>query len=333
MKDWRNIILNIFKIIFTIGIIFYLFNTGQINPEEIGKYKGSPKIFYINLFLIFLLPFLGALRWQGLLTALSVRLNYMQSLQLTWVGFFFSSFLPGAVTGDILKGFYLEKKIGRDSRRETVVSLLTDRICGVFGLILLGGTAAVFSFFLDFKFNDLAAGFGLLLILGVAAILVFLCVIFFPWKKEDPVEKILNYFPIAKIFLRVYHGFRAFKNHPRYLFLALLYSIINHSIIAVVIINAVWLFDNNIPAFLQLKVLPFALTTTVLPVAPAGIGIGHAAFQSLYSLVGFSQGADAFNLFLALQLPISLMGSIFYLFLRKGKEFTDSSAKTHLADE
>lgn len=324
-------LLNVLKVFLTSGIVIYLVNAGRINPEEIEKYIERPQTFAFNLLLVLCLPFLGAIRWQGLLKALNVNLSFVQCLQLTWVGFFFSSFLPGAVTGDILKGYYLEKKIGRDSRRETVVSLLTDRICGVFGLVLLGGSAALLSFFFDFHLDDLAAGFGLLLVLGVLAITCFLAVIFFPWKSRDPIESLLASLPFLRIFLRIYEGFRVFKNQPRYLFLALFYSILNHAIISTAIINVVWLFNNEISALSQLKVLPFALVTTVIPVAPAGIGIGHAAFQSLYSLVGFFQGADAFNLFLALQLPVYLLGAVFYLLLKKEKGINDSAVENHSA--
>ena len=331
MSKWRNILLNVLKIIFTLGIVIYLVNAGRINPEEIKKYGEKPQTLAFNLLLVLCLPFIGAIRWQGLLKALNIKLGFIQCLQLTWVGFFFSSFLPGAVTGDILKGYYLEKKIGRDSRRETVVSLLTDRICGVFGLVLLGGSAALLSFVFDFQLNDLAAGFGLLLIIGVLAIACFLAVIFFPWQSRDPIEALLTHLPLSRIFLRVYEGFRIFKNQPRYLFMALFYSILNHAIISTAIINVVWLFNSEIAAFSQLKVLPFAMVTTVIPVAPAGIGIGHAAFQSLYSLVGFSQGADAFNLFLALQLPVYLLGAVFYLSLKKDRGINDSAVKNYSA--
>ena len=134
---------------------------------------------------------------------------------------------------------------------------------------------------------------------------------------RGPIETLLARLPFSKnLFtsLRRLSNFQ--KTAPLFIFGLVLFGL-NHAIISTAIINVVWLFNNEISAFSQLKVLPFAMVTTVIPVAPAGIGIGHAAFQSLYSLVGFSQGADAFNLFLALQLPVYLLGAVFYLLLKE----------------
>ena len=63
----------------------------------------------------------------------------------------------------------------------------------------------------------------------------------------------------------------------------------------------------------QFFIMPIGLITIALPVAPGGIGIGHAAFESLYQLVGLSGGADVFNLYIIVQLAVYMLGGIPYL--------------------
>ena len=64
----------------------------------------------------------------------------------------------------------------------------------------------------------------------------------------------------------------------------------------------------------QFFLMPIGLITIAIPISPGGIGIGHVAFESLYSLAGYSGGADIFNLFVIIQLSIFLLGGIPYFF-------------------
>ena len=70
----------------------------------------------------------------------------------------------------------------------------------------------------------------------------------------------------------------------------------------------------------QFFLMPIGLITVAIPLAPGGIGIGHAAFESLYQLAGFSGGADIFNLFVIVQLGVYLLGGIpYFLYSSKYK--------------
>ena len=62
----------------------------------------------------------------------------------------------------------------------------------------------------------------------------------------------------------------------------------------------------------QFFLMPIGLITVAIPIAPGGIGIGHAAFESLYQLAGLSGGADIFNLFIIVQLGVFMLGGIPY---------------------
>jgi uncharacterized membrane protein YbhN (UPF0104 family) len=60
-------------------------------------------------------------------------------------------------------------------------------------------------------------------------------------------------------------------------------------------------------------IYPIGMLTSILPLAPGGIGVGHAAFASLFALFGVSGGADVFNAFIVGQMVPNLLGVIPYL--------------------
>ena len=66
-------------------------------------------------------------------------------------------------------------------------------------------------------------------------------------------------------------------------------------------------------------IFPIGLLTMVLPVSVAGVGVGHMAFDQLFSAVGLSGGANAFHAFIVGNVGPMLLGAIPYLVLRRSR--------------
>jgi uncharacterized membrane protein YbhN (UPF0104 family) len=58
---------------------------------------------------------------------------------------------------------------------------------------------------------------------------------------------------------------------------------------------------------------PLGFLVTTIPVAPAGVGTGHAAFLFLLQTVGSQRGADIFTLFALAQFFTGGIGGLVYL--------------------
>lgn len=70
--------------------------------------------------------------------------------------------------------------------------------------------------------------------------------------------------------------------------------------------------------FIQaLAFIPIGLMTLALPVAPSGLGVGHAIFQKLFEFSGINNGASLFNLYFVVTLVLNLLGAIPYLLFKK----------------
>jgi len=310
----KKAVKTILKLCLTLGIIGFLVQSGRLNFSRLLLLLDSPKILFTLLFvlLVFSIP-LTAFRWWLLLRAIQIKLPLRRAYSLTWIGNFFNTTLPGAVTGDLVKGYYIVKLDSSEGKTKALMTLIIDRATGLFGLIVMAFFALIFNWGLIFsqpKLQPLAL-FIIALFFGIA---VFYTIILFPFAEgRDPFIRLFNKLPKSEIFLKVYNIFKLYQHHWRTLALTLGISIIVHTLSAFLfflVARRLGMEQINLPT--QMFIMPIGLITTAIPIAPGGIGIGHAVFETLYLLIGISGGADIFNLFIVIQLAVYLLGGIVY---------------------
>ena len=69
-----------------------------------------------------------------------------------------------------------------------------------------------------------------------------------------------------------------------------------------------------------LAFIPLGLMTLALPVAPSGLGVGHAIFQKLFEYSGIVNGASLFNLYFVVTLCVNLLGAVPYVLSKRGED-------------
>jgi len=72
-----------------------------------------------------------------------VRLGYWPATKLTVAGNFFNFALPGTTGGDLIKAYYLTRYT--PLKTEAVTTVFLDRAIGLLGLVILAGTAILFT--------------------------------------------------------------------------------------------------------------------------------------------------------------------------------------------
>jgi len=90
--------------------------------------------------MLFQQPF-SAVRWQLLLAVQGIRITFMESLRLTYIGAFFSNWMPGATGGDVVKAYYVAQQTHRKAEAVTIVFF--DRFIGLVAVGVLGAAAGV----------------------------------------------------------------------------------------------------------------------------------------------------------------------------------------------
>ena len=304
------------------SILVYLVQSGRLNFEKLMLFKDAPEILamMIGVLVLVVVP-MATFRWWLLLRAIGVQVKPKQIFILTWIGNFFNTTLPGAVTGDVVKGYYVIKAQQEEGRTRAFMTLLIDRFVGLFGLIVMAFLALVLNLELILSQERLHSLAWMITVLFGGTV-VFYTIALFSFKEgRDPFIRLFQRLPATKISLKVYSAFKSYQHQKTTLLLTLLLAIGIHTLIALLFFQVAQLMGiEEMDLATQFFLMPIGLITVAIPLAPGGIGIGHAAFESLYQLAGFSGGADIFNLFIIVQLGVFLLGGIpYFLYSSKYK--------------
>jgi uncharacterized membrane protein YbhN (UPF0104 family) len=126
---------------------------------------------------------------------------------------------------------------------------------------------------------------------------------------------------IPKIGIKLVHTFEhifSLNQHRFTFFICFLISVLNQflNMLAFYIVASPF-FEIHIPLSFAFTIIPIGLITVALPISPAGLGIGHALFQNIFSMVGIHNGASLFNLYFLISISVNLFGAIPYLLAGK----------------
>ena len=302
------------KIAIVATVLFYLVQSGRLNFEKLMLFHNSPQTLAIMIgILVLVVVPMASFRWWLLLRAIGVPIEAKKTFILTWIGNFFNTTLPGAVTGDLVKGYYVIKAQKEQGRTKAFTTLLIDRFVGLFGLIMMAFLALLFNYDLIFSQERLHSLAWLIIVL-FGGTLAFYIIVVFPFKEgHDPFHWLFKRLPGSNFSIKVYSAFKRYQNQKITLFLTILLSIGIHILVAIMFFMIAKLLEiKEMELATQFFLMPIGLITVAIPIAPGGIGIGHAAFESLYQIAGLSGGADVFNVYIIVQLGVFLFGGIPY---------------------
>lgn len=315
----KTIFLNLIKLAIAAALIGWLLTSGKLDFKLLTSLKSHLKALFFAMALSLLNFILISYRWRSVLEArLNVPIPLLGLLKITWIGQFFSSVLPGSVSGDLVKIMYIQKFEKNVSKKFLFASILIDRILGLSGLILLVGISSViFSAQIIsqapameplLKFNH---GLVFIILLGLS--------LFLYWHQS--IRKILTIVegkiprPFMAKIISLWDDLVLIRAQVlKAVFLSILIQFIG-VVIFWVLIEPFVLDGMN---FLQaLTLIPIGLMTLALPVAPSGLGVGHAIFQKLFELCSIQNGASLFNIFFVVSLTVNILGVIPYLASRR----------------
>lgn len=131
------------RVLISILAFICLIKFGKIDLKVATKYllQVNPLHFALAYFCYLITNSLAAIRFYFSSHALGFRKNYLQLLQLIFVGAFFNNFLPTTVGGDALRGYYL-KKGSHVSTSKAAACIVYERYIGM--IVLFWITSAAF---------------------------------------------------------------------------------------------------------------------------------------------------------------------------------------------
>lgn len=204
-------------------------------------------------------------RLQQLLRVQGVAIGLLSLFRLNLIGQFFSTVIPGAVGGDLVKMGYLAR-LAPDRVPEAVLTVFVDRLVGLLGLMIV----ALLACLLNLDFVRHAQGSLLWLLVGAfgigAALFVLLLL---AWMVPTPSPARL----VGRILGRVRSGLKQFAGHPASLAQAVAVSMLTHSMVAAL----PWMLGRGLGeeslSFLEYYLaVVIANALSALPITPAGLG-------------------------------------------------------------
>ncbi|MDP7139453.1 MAG: lysylphosphatidylglycerol synthase transmembrane domain-containing protein [SAR324 cluster bacterium] len=315
----KRTFLTLMKMGIVAAILYYLIQSGRLNFERLLLLMESPGILLMMyLILIVAVVPMATFRWWLLLRAIGLNVEPKRTFLLTWIGNFFNTTLPGAITGDVVKGYYVIRSEREEGRTRAFMTLLIDRFVGLFGLVVMAFIALIFNLEMIWNQSSLhPLAWSITALFG--ATLIFYGIALYPFAEgRDPFIRLFSRLPGKEFLLKVYLAFKSYQHRKPTLVITLLLSITIHTLIGLIFYEVSKMMGiQEMGLATQFFLMPVGLITIAIPIAPGGIGIGHAAFESLYLLAGFAGGADIFNVFVIVQLSVFLLGGIPY-FLYSG---------------
>lgn len=316
-RKLKTVGINLLKMLFVALLLYWMVSTGKIDINQMIVSFQNPAILIPAVAVwIFGPVLLGTIRWWLLLRAADLECSFWAALKLQLVGFFFNTAMPGAVGGDIVKAIYIVKDQPKPSgKTSALLTVLLDRIVGLIGLFSTGAIAVLIHFDMLMATPMTAALVKGLGVVFVGAV-VFLGFIFIPYRDgHDPFRYFLTKpFPAFKTIIGIYDALRKYRTRPGILFSTIGLSMCIQLMFLMFMGHlGTQLYGESFNTALLPTVFPFGILVTALPIAPGGMGVGHAAFEKLFQLVGLPGGANLFNIYTITQLALNLCCFIPYL--------------------
>ncbi len=277
----RKNITHLLKAALAIGIIVILINKKFLVTAHVWKLASFPSV--ILLFLILYGSILTATwRWQVLLRGQEIVCSFWNLHNLQFIGLFFGYILPGGVTGDLIKGYYLTK-ISCESRGKLYTSSIFERLLGLWTMIAM---IIVSAFLLKEKLADKPTLISLVAVItGTWATGTLLWVIMLLWRPET-LPSIINK-PLKHLI--------EFSKPSVSLLRGILISILMYFLTALFMFIGGHKHGLTLTLSETIFLVSLGSLSTLIPITPAGIGVGQISYFFIFDtyLKGTGQLASA----------------------------------------
>ena len=310
------------KLSVTVSLVIWLVRSGGLNFAALRLLFTQPLVmasaavhFGVGILLC------STWRWRLLLRALGRDVTVFRALGLQSMAVFFNFFVPGNVSGDLIKNHAV---ITREAGRLVAVTLV-ERVTGVIGLIWIAVPAMVFRGETLAQIpaaKQLMVGVGSLVVLSLVGL--FLARLLLRRLGEDAVSEREASGWVARLVLYVQSHLksgastlRTFSEQPYVVAQAIGISMLMHGI-ATIHFWIIALFLGNPQAQLSEMALiyPLGILSVIAPISVSGLGVGHVLFKELFKMLDLVRGADVFNVHIFSGMLPALSGAIPYLLMR-----------------
>jgi len=299
----------VLKVLFAAAILTWMVSSGKLNLARVARSLSQWPLMLAIVALAYSQVGISAWRWNLLLRAQDIQLPYRRAWGLTMIGMLFNVVIPGAVGGDLVKGYYITRAAsGRKS--DAATTLLMDRVVGLIGLLFLGAVMVTANLQETLR-SAATRSLGMLTIAGMLGGLVSLYAAVFAG------ERLSEWHILPKVLRSVFRALHEYRRQASVIPIALGLSVGNQACsfaMYYLALRATGVTDMPLGQFFL--VVPLGMVTTALPISPGGVGVGQAAYFALFQIVApryATAGTNAATVFQVMYILVCITGLYWYL--------------------
>lgn len=314
VKHTKKLLVQSLKILFSVGIIFWLIQSDKINFSAL-KSLLTPGAAALGIALVLLNLFFASERWRILIRSQGLPANTRSIFKLSLIGVFFNFAMPGGVGGDVVKAYYFTKD-QPGTKVIAVTSVLMDRVLGLFAMVLLALVVMVYDLHHIVRTPALLTMFwfvlGLFTVFVISLSLVFSQVVY----THGTLKRLIAKLPFSTKFMKLYESMHIYGKDGKRFIQVILLSLTSQACAILFLYTAGTLAGYEVSAKTYLLVAPLGFMAMAIPVSPAGVGVGQAAFYFLFNLYNGQTsevGPTCITAFQVGTFLTSLLGAFLYL--------------------
>lgn len=315
----KSLLNSVAKFLLAAALITWLVQSGRFDWKSSAALFQGP-LFFVGFFLIGLSLFLVSERWRWLARPQNVKAGPWEVFRLTLIGTFFNYAMPGGVGGDVVKAYYFGKDHPK-ARTEAITSVILDRVLGLYAMIFMAMAVMLWDHERVFASTTLRHLLTLISVLWVIASAGFLLVFSRRLKETGWLQSVLAKLPLSAKFLKLYETAHRFGLFRRRVILVLLLSLMSQSTTIVFL----WVAGQaagftEVPLQIYFLAAPLGYMATAIPISPAGLGVGQAAFYVLFNLYLHQDSGVGATVITAQQVMTAIYGAAgAFFYIRRGE--------------
>lgn len=291
------------------ALITWMVTSGKLNLSRVASSAGHWPLLLAMLAMGYCQFAATAWRWKLLLKAQKIPLTTSRVWGLTMIGALFNVVIPGAVGGDLIKGYYITRA-APDRKSHAATTILMDRVIGLLGLLSLGAVMVLLNWSTTAG-NPATRSLGLIAVVSTVggAVGIYAALFAGQWLSEWKV--------LPGVLRGVFAALHDFHSQASVIPVAFAISVLSQALgLGMYYLALLAIGVSDMPAGAFFVAVPLGLVTTALPISPGGVGVGQAAFFALFNVVApkyAATGADALTVFQLVYMTMCLSGLYWYL--------------------
>ena len=274
----RKQLLNIGKILVSIGLLTFIFSTINIKAFLEVMWSANPWWLLAALVMMILGVFIRAFRWQVLLDAIGVRVPLGELTAIYFIGFLFNNLLPSGLGGDAVRMYELNRYSERTS--DTVTSVIVDRFLGLSALQAIAIVALLIDW--DSVPREIAYFTVIIFAAGLTIGLLLINRRLYLWLQAN--------IPLFWRVSQVTFVGNLFESFQRYPLPALGYAYLVSIVLNITLILMNLFIGLGLGAEASLAqyavFVPITSLVLILPISFAGLGVREETYRQLFGQVG-----------------------------------------------